>query len=384
MTSQALTSRLSSEGPKRILALDGGGIRGLICLGYLARIESLLRHRHENDDLVLSDYFDLIGGTSTGSIVATCLALGWPVERIRQMYIDLGNRAFRPRRQWLGPLALLLGPRFDERPLEKILKDHFGDRRLDSDDLRTGLTIVAKRIDTGSVWNLVNLPDHVYFEHNRGMRLWEVVRASTAAPPFFRPRMFADVGGGEPAAFVDGGMSMHLNPALQMLMVATLDGFSLRWPTGADRLLLCSVGTGSFVNVARRESVRKLNNLQLLTTLISQLLRDASDLNQTMLQWMASSPTAVQIDTQIGALEDDALTPAPLLTYLRYNLELEQPELERIGFACDDRLVRRLRGMSNTENIPQLDEIGSLAATHHVDESHFPAAFNLAPQPAAS
>ena len=75
-----LLERLTAEGPKRILALDGGGIRGVLTLGFLERIEQILRDRHNNPNLRLSDYFDLIGGTSTGSIIASALAIGMEVS----------------------------------------------------------------------------------------------------------------------------------------------------------------------------------------------------------------------------------------------------------------------------------------------------------------
>jgi len=70
-----LHQRLTSDGPKRILALDGGGIRGVVTLGFLEEIESILAKRHPHiEDFRLCDYFDLIGGTSTGSIIAALLA----------------------------------------------------------------------------------------------------------------------------------------------------------------------------------------------------------------------------------------------------------------------------------------------------------------------
>src|ERR1041384_3003048 len=72
---------LYSPGPKRILSLDGGGVRGVISLAYLERIQAILRERH-GPGLRLCDYFDLIGGTSTGSIIATGLALGMPVDEL--------------------------------------------------------------------------------------------------------------------------------------------------------------------------------------------------------------------------------------------------------------------------------------------------------------
>ena len=63
--------RVSSPGPKKLLALDGGGIRGVITLEVLRRLESLLaKHLGAGDEFVLADYFDYIGGTSTGAVIA--------------------------------------------------------------------------------------------------------------------------------------------------------------------------------------------------------------------------------------------------------------------------------------------------------------------------
>src|SRR5690348_12609519 len=95
----SITDKFSKDkGPKRILALDGGGVRGALTLGYLERIESLLRKRSGNNDLVLADYYDLIGGTSTGAIIASCLAIGKPVNDIVDLYNNLGKEVFGKRR----------------------------------------------------------------------------------------------------------------------------------------------------------------------------------------------------------------------------------------------------------------------------------------------
>ena len=68
---------LANDGrPKRILALDGGGLRGILTLGLLQKIEDTLRERHASQDFRLCHYFDLIAGTSTGAIIAATLALG--------------------------------------------------------------------------------------------------------------------------------------------------------------------------------------------------------------------------------------------------------------------------------------------------------------------
>src|SRR6185503_6160647 len=80
--------------PKRILALDGGGLRGILTLAILDRIQSILRDRHGNPELRLCEYFDLIAGTSTGAIIAATLSLGLPVDDIRKRYLKLGDRVF--------------------------------------------------------------------------------------------------------------------------------------------------------------------------------------------------------------------------------------------------------------------------------------------------
>jgi hypothetical protein len=76
------------ECPKRILALDGGGIRGTLSLGFLEKVESTLRADLGKPEMVLSDYFDLIAGTSTGAIIAGALAIGMPVEKITEAYLE--------------------------------------------------------------------------------------------------------------------------------------------------------------------------------------------------------------------------------------------------------------------------------------------------------
>lgn len=375
----ALADRLREPGPKRLLALDGGGIRGLITLGYLARIEDLLRRRYGKEDLVLADYFDLIGGTSTGAIIATLLALGFPVDKILDLYRSVGRDAFRPMKYWLGPIGRLIKARFQEAPLEKLLKEFLGDKTLSSPDLRVGLMIVAKRADTGSVWSLVNLPEQKFYAMNKDLRLWEVVRSSTAAPTYFNPQQIADVGRGEKAVFVDGGVSMHNNPALQLLLVAALEGYGLRWPLGEPNLLLCSIGTGSFFKLPKRDEIAGYNNLQWAGLAINQLMNDASELNQTVLQWLGRSPNPRTIDLQIGTLDGDRPGNAALFRYLRYDIPLLKKSLAEVGLDYAEPRVRELWEMSDVRNLADLEKIGAASASVSVKAEHFPAVFDRRP-----
>ena len=94
-----VAEKLDKGGPRTLLALDGGGIRGIVTVEALAEIKRLLqRELGRGDDFVLADDFDYIGGTSTGAIIAACLALGMRVERIRRIYVDYGRSMFERAR----------------------------------------------------------------------------------------------------------------------------------------------------------------------------------------------------------------------------------------------------------------------------------------------
>ncbi len=363
--------------PKKILSLDGGGIRGALSLGYLKKIETILREKENNPALVLSDYFDLIGGTSTGSIIAACLATGMKVDEVVNMYMDLGGKIFGKKMSFWNPLqtARFLKAEYDYSALEKSLRDVFGDITLSSDQILTGLCIVAKRADTNSAWALLNHPQGKFFDtilgKNKNIPLWQAVRASSAAPTYFAPQMI-DVGDGQQAAFIDGGVSMSNNPSLLLLMVATLRGFPFHWQTGEDKLTIVSVGTG--YSVFSRQ-IGEIKDAWLKTWAISvpdMLMQDASWMNQVMLQWLSDSPTARYIDMEIENMRGDYVAGKPLIRYLRYNFPLTENELNGLGIGktFTDKDVPGIVEMSNANNRQLLYEIG-LAAAEKVKPEHF-------------
>ncbi|MEQ1730621.1 MAG: patatin-like phospholipase family protein, partial [Vicinamibacterales bacterium] len=104
----------TEAGPKRILALDGGGLRGVLTLGILRRVEALLRQRHGGDPAFrLCHYFDLIAGTSTGAIIAAGLANGMLVDEVIDHYTRLGREVFT--RDWFR--EGIIRARYDEATL---------------------------------------------------------------------------------------------------------------------------------------------------------------------------------------------------------------------------------------------------------------------------
>lgn len=384
----SLLERFKNPGPKRILSLDGGGIRGSLALGYLTVLEKTLQDRHKNPGLRLSDYFDLIGGTSTGSIIAAGLALGMSVEEIRALYFKLGDKVFGKRLKLTNVFKIrkALKSSFSEKPLEEQLEAVFGDITLGSDQLKTGLCIVAKRADTQSVWPLLNHPEGKFYDSevgkNKDIFLRDAIRASAAAPTYFIPTVIEVGGGTDPnekhkGAFVDGGVSMANNPALQLFMVATLKGFPFQWETGENKLLLFSIGTGNSNQKDKPENIVDRWLLDWAKEVPNMLMMDASRQNELMLQWMSKSKTPRYFDMEIGDLNDDLLTPEPLLSYLRYNVLLESDYLEKLGFNLSGKEAKNLQEMSEAKNIPHLFQIGAKAGSLEIKEEHIPNAFDL-------
>lgn len=364
------------SGAKNILSLDGGGIRGALTLGYLKKIETILREKH-GDDYLLCDHFDLIGGTSTGSIIAAALAIGKSVDEIVDLYMDLGGKIFGKKRSFWNPLETwkFLKAEYDYTALENSLKEAFGNITLESDQIKTGLCIVAKRADTNSIWPLINHPKGKFYDTNSGKNknipLWQAVRASSAAPTYFAPQMI-DVGDGQTAAFVDGGVSMANNPALTLLMVATLKGFPFRWEMDEDRLSIVSVGTGYSVFKKQTGEIEEAWMKTWAQNVPDMLMQDASWQNQIVLQWLSNSPTAHYIDMEIEHLKDDFIGKKPLIKYLRYNFAITENDLNGLGLgrAFTEKDVESLIEMSNAENREELYEIG-VAASRSVEKYHF-------------
>jgi patatin-like phospholipase/acyl hydrolase len=121
---RAAQQRLTDAGPKRILALDGGGVRGIVSIAFLERIERLLAEATgRGADFRLSDYFDLIGGTSVGSMLATMLAMGDSVAEVRERFERWAPEIFRGRDTLIGVKT------FDARQLINRIRGVLGTRR---------------------------------------------------------------------------------------------------------------------------------------------------------------------------------------------------------------------------------------------------------------
>jgi predicted acylesterase/phospholipase RssA len=380
---RTLHEHFSDRGPKRILALDGGGLRGILTLGILKRIEDTLRERHGNaPDFRLADYFDLIAGTSTGAIIAATLAIGWSVDEITKKYFELGARVFQRSLLRQG----LFRAKYDETLLIEELQSVYGaDTTLGSDKVLTGLMVMIKRLDSGSPWPVSNNPNGKFFRSkddgmigNGDYKLWQTVRASTAAPDYFDAERItiAQLPGHTPVYgdFVDGGVSPFNNPALQAFLYATVSGYQLNWPSGEDNILLVSVGTGAGDPSVRRSEIAAAHAFRSLLSLMD----DCASMQEMLLQWMSRSPTARYIDGEVESLHGDVAGGSPLLSYVRYNVDLRASALrELLGARANSIPVANLSAMDAPENMEPLHMLGVAAGARDVKPEHFPATFNL-------
>jgi len=380
-----LSEHLAARGPKRLLALDGGGIRGIFTLQYLKRLETMLRERYDDESLLLCDYFDLIGGTSTGSIIAAGLAFGNDVDFLIGQYNELGQQIFGESKQKRG-LFGLFAPKFSKTNLRRSLEKHFN-ASLGSDAVKTGLMVMCRRADTGSPWALHNVPTGKYYSAppganwiaNKDFLVKNLISASAAAPTYFEPEEIEvginPDGSPETGIFVDGGISPFNNPALQLLMLATLEGYGLTWPMGQDRIQLTSIGT-AFRPVTLKST--KGSPLVHAVTNLTGLMDDCDALSRTVLQWLGHSPTAVSIDSELGDLQGDTVGDDKHLTYLRYNITLEHRwMLSELGISRPDDQWKHLAAMDEPANLRALAELGKQSAEAQLLPEHFTAAFDL-------
>ncbi|MGO7952054.1 patatin-like phospholipase family protein, partial [Rhizobium ruizarguesonis] len=140
----SLIERITRPGPKRLLAIDGGGIRGVLALEILQRMEELLRSDGRDQGFRLAHYFDYIAGTSTGGIIAAGLSMGMSVKEILDFYEECGAQMF-VRAHILERLRY----KFESEPLALKLKELFGkDTGFGSDRLQTLLLLVMRNATT--------------------------------------------------------------------------------------------------------------------------------------------------------------------------------------------------------------------------------------------
>ncbi len=203
---------------RKILCIDGGGIKGVFPAAFLADIEEQI-----DGDIV--DYFDLIVGTSTGGIIALGLGLGLSAKEILSIYANLGQKVFSET--WWGKAAnfLRFRARYSNVALKQALSDEFGERKIG--ESKTRLVIPSASTTTGAVY-IYKTAHHERFRQDYKKSAIEAALATSAAPTYF-PTHFSEVG----IPLIDGGIWAN-NPC----GVAAVEACGvLQWQQGDVRLL---------------------------------------------------------------------------------------------------------------------------------------------------
>lgn len=226
---------------RRILTIDGGGIRGTFPAAFLANLE-------EDLEKPIGRYFDLISGTSTGGIIAIGLGFGMRAAEILKFYEEQGPTIFGQSKTGLtAKLARkyrwarrLWGPKYSSVPLKNALVDVFGERLLG--ESLTRLVIPAWHAETQKVY-IFKTAHHSRLTTDYKALAVDVAMGTAAAPTYFEQYITAnDVG------LVDGGL--WANNPIGISVVEAIGVLGWR----AEDLKVLSVGCLEDIKVVRPAS----------------------------------------------------------------------------------------------------------------------------------
>ena len=209
----------------KVLSLDGGGAKGFYSLGVLREVEAMLGHQP------LCEHFNLVYGTSTGSIIASLIALGYSVKEINELYRTHVPRITKPRR-----------PSEKSAALKALAEEVYGDKKFDA--VKTGIGVVTTKwmIERPMIFKGSISQAHgrtASFAPGFGVTISDAVQASCSAYPFFnRKRVVTSAG--DDIELVDGGYCAN-NPTLYAIADATI---ALKVPH--DYLRVLSIGVGTY------------------------------------------------------------------------------------------------------------------------------------------
>lgn len=259
----------------RVLAIDGGGIRGLLPGVVLAELERLSGHpTHE--------LFDLIAGSSAGGLVASALAVPgpdggarWTANEVTGLFEREGARIFR---RTLGrSVRTRFGfsrPRYSDETLNEVLTDYCGSVRLR--DATTGLMVCSYDVESRAPVRFMSWAAKEDAGHDRA--LWQVARATIAAPTYFAPMRLTPPGMHAPGSLIDGGIVAH-NPGL----LAAIEGATMR---PQEPVTIVSLGTGELNKRLRWEEASTYGAVRWARPMIDMFFDASSSIVQEQLDRM--------------------------------------------------------------------------------------------------
>ncbi|MCB0835234.1 MAG: patatin-like phospholipase family protein [Bacteroidetes bacterium] len=273
----------------RILAIDGGGIRGIIPGAILASLEEKLREKTHNPQAKLTDYFDFIAGTSTGGILSGLYLIPdennpekskYSAREALDIYMKRGGSVFKSSFwQKLKTGFGLLKNRYQAKNINEMLKMSYGEKAWLKDAAKPCL-VVSYDLLQQKAYMFTRKAARENANHN--FKLWEVARGTSAAPSYFSPGKMKAAGGQE-YAFIDGGIIAN-NPALCALSEVKKMNFSRikNWkndtPVRSEDIVMVSIGTGSEKKENMPQSMKNKGLLGWIKPILSVRMMGCSSL----------------------------------------------------------------------------------------------------------
>jgi hypothetical protein len=246
---------------------------------------------------------------------------------------------------------------------------------LGSRRLRTKLLVVMRNASTGSAWPVSNNPDALYnlrdlpdgtpnVQCNLNIPLWQLLRASTAAPSFFPPEEI-DLDG-TIHMFVDGAITPYNNPALIAFFMATLPHYRLCWPATREDLHVISVGTGTVMARLPHKLARQIHLLDQLSFVIPALLGSVAWEQDLICRVLGDCVYGPQLDSELGEFQGPGLFGADeqKFTYARYD------RIQKVLRADVKELPQNESLVDNVEMIPEIQKRGRQYAEENVKLHH--------------
>lgn len=234
------------------IAIDGGGIRGVIVTKALSMVE-------QNIGQPLGELSRLYAGTSTGSIISAGLAAGLTAGKIHDLYLELGADIFR--QSWRTVLFPLTRYRYSPRPLQRALEAQFGDMRMK--DLWKDLALKDVVITAFDVMTNETCFIKPWKLQYQDWPLVKAVMASSCVPTYFPP---------VEGRYIDGGVGSYANPCYLAAYELT---YCLGWKPEETTLL--SLGTGRSPNAMRPGEPDRIAAWDWLEPVLDAFLTSASD-----------------------------------------------------------------------------------------------------------
>lgn len=221
-----------------LLSIDGGGIRGIIPLVALIKLENITGK-------LTRDIFSFVAGTSTGAVITAGIAAGIPASRILEMYVKRAPQLFTSH-PFTIIQRIIFGYMYSTKKLHDLIADEIDAARdWTLNDSPIDLLITAKRVPDGKTWYFVR--DNRRNSRWTGrLKLVDCATASAAAPTYFQPWTMAEpvppVDREPIGRLIDGGVGVTGNPVYQ----ACVEAFYYMYKFKPEETTTVSLGTGRF------------------------------------------------------------------------------------------------------------------------------------------